>query len=648
MDIKEIYIKNFRNIGEEGAKINLSPITIFTGCNSAGKSTAAKALLLLESYLSDIKANNYNLIDTPLDFSKVVKLGTFDTVLNSSAKAKGQESFVLGYSFESAILVADIAVRLTFGKNDLDALNNAWLHEVTILIDSEELLSIRIIDGHYSFDIKNKEKLIEYIRCYKIRHIVSTCESYDITRRENEEWNLKYQNNSQTIEDDWEAIRAYIPEIKSIEKQLISDSIIRDRLNSRKKDKLFKEPPSLSYVISAIEDIVEFGDIWGQAYEIEKYYERRLIADDVDQIKNPILQNFMAQFKSLKDSDKKWKDEFDRMCERVSSNLMAYVNSDSKNISEYKRARNCIVLDDFINKINEIDYQEWAIQFTENSGKNIGILGIVSSHKSERIGYVCKYLLQISLNPYLLGRMGYVDASTVDVKRIYPLDFSDRFGNLWKRFNDEKQCHHWFNPIQKGDFLRTWLREFNICEDIKINNIEGALLIKLISSDVPDGRPLADFGYGITQLVSLLLNIEIAINHAEYAFMEYLEEDDDYDLPLDNNPYFLILEEPEVHLHPNLQSRLADLFLDAENHGVHFIVETHSEYIVRRSQVIVASMFDKNPKYIPSFGVYYFPNDGRPYDMRYKTNGHFMESFGEGFFDEAGKWSRELMRSKNK
>ena len=68
MEIKEIYIKNFRNIGEEGAEIKLSPITIFTGCNSAGKSTAAKALLLLESYLSDVKANNYNLIDTPLDF----------------------------------------------------------------------------------------------------------------------------------------------------------------------------------------------------------------------------------------------------------------------------------------------------------------------------------------------------------------------------------------------------------------------------------------------------------------------------------------------------------------------------------------------------------------------------------------------------
>lgn len=642
MEIKEIYIKNFRNIGEEGAEIKLSPITIFTGCNSAGKSTAAKALLLLESYLSDVKSNNYNLIDTPLDFSKVVKLGTFDTVLNSVAKANGQESFVLGYSFESAVLVADIDVRLKFGKNVLDALNNAWLHELSILIDSKELLSIQIIDRHYSFDIKYKEKFIEYIRCYKIRHIVSNCASYDTTRSANEEWNLKYQNNPQGIEDDWEAIRTYIPEIKNIERHLISDKIIRSRLNSRKRDELFEEPPSPSYVISAIEDIVEFEDIWEEAYEIEKYSERRLTADDVNQIKDPILQNLMAQFKSLKDSDKKWGDELGRMCEREGSSLMAYVNSDSKNISEYKRGRNNIVLDNFINEINGIDYQSSAIQFAENSGKDSGILGIFSSHKHKSIGYACKYLLQTSLNPYLLGRVDYVDASTVEVKRIYPLDFSDRFGNLWKRFNDEKQCHHWFNPIKKGDFLRTWLKEFNICDDIKIDNIEGALLIKLISSNVPEGRPLADFGYGVTQLVSLLLNIEIAINHAEYAFMEYLEDDDDYDIPLDNNPYFLILEEPEVHLHPSLQSRLADLFLDAKRHGVHFIVETHSEYLVRRSQVIVASGFCKSTEYIPPFRVYYFPEDGIPYDMGFQKNGKFIENFGTGFFDVADNSAIDL------
>ena len=71
------------------------------------------------------------------------------------------------------------------------------------------------------------------------------------------------------------------------------------------------------------------------------------------------------------------------------------------------------------------------------------------------------------------------------------------------------------------------------------------------------------------------------------------------------------------------------------------IVETHSEYLIRRSQVIVAEIaaekgfsqeeLDKsNP-----FRVIYFPEAGQPYDMHYKTNGDFEHLFGEGFYDAA-------------
>ena len=34
--------------------------------------------------------------------------------------------------------------------------------------------------------------------------------------------------------------------------------------------------------------------------------------------------------------------------------------------------------------------------------------------------------------------------------------------------------------------------------------------------------------------------------------------------------------------------------------------------------------------------------------MKYKPNGHFEEAFGEGFLDEAGKWTRQLIRSKRR
>ena len=40
-------LKNFRSFGEDGADFELAPITVLTGCNSAGKSSLVKALMLM-------------------------------------------------------------------------------------------------------------------------------------------------------------------------------------------------------------------------------------------------------------------------------------------------------------------------------------------------------------------------------------------------------------------------------------------------------------------------------------------------------------------------------------------------------------------------------------------------------------------------
>lgn len=51
----------------------------------------------------------------------------------------------------------------------------------------------------------------------------------------------------------------------------------------------------------------------------------------------------------------------------------------------------------------------------------------------------------------------------------------------------------------------------------------------------------------------------------------------------------ILLEQPELHLHPNAQAALADLMLEvAEKRNLQLIVESHSEHIVRRLQRRIA------------------------------------------------------------
>jgi predicted ATPase len=55
----------------------------------------------------------------------------------------------------------------------------------------------------------------------------------------------------------------------------------------------------------------------------------------------------------------------------------------------------------------------------------------------------------------------------------------------------------------------------------------------------------------------------------------------------------VILEQPEIHLHPSVQAKLADVFIDAiKTRNIQIIIESHSEHLLRRLQRRVAEAKD--------------------------------------------------------
>lgn len=193
----------------------------------------------------------------------------------------------------------------------------------------------------------------------------------------------------------------------------------------------------------------------------------------------------------------------------------------------------------------------------------------------------------------------------------------------------------------KRDFITKWMKEFGIGQNFSIKSVGGeAHLVYIINND-GEKVNLADKGMGSIQLMVLLFRLAITLPKTErrraisrFGFGK-----------------IIIIEEPEQNLHPTLQSKLADLFYELHlNYGFRFIIETHSEYLIRRSQVIVGenyssqeSLNSNNP-----FKVYYFPSDGVPYDMVYTPSGLFENKFGDGFINEAGKWHMAVLKNANK
>jgi predicted ATPase len=52
---------------------------------------------------------------------------------------------------------------------------------------------------------------------------------------------------------------------------------------------------------------------------------------------------------------------------------------------------------------------------------------------------------------------------------------------------------------------------------------------------------------------------------------------------VDNHDRLVIMEQPELHLHPKLQAELGDLFIETGVGGPHtYLLETHSEHLILR------------------------------------------------------------------
>ena len=247
--------------------------------------------------------------------------------------------------------------------------------------------------------------------------------------------------------------------------------------------------------------------------------------------------------------------------------------------------------------------------------------------------------------------ISYIPTSNVVIKRLYSFDEKDEMTILLKDYILSKTENDDFGY---WGFANKWLKKLNIGKKISIKALADSAGCEVrIHQELDDkGQLLADFGYGISQMVFLLLRIEIEANR-HYpvsngsSYLDY-EEKESRELRLRyKKPLTIVLEEPEVHLHPKYQSLIADLLLDAYNYfNFHFIVETHSEYLIRRSQVLVSKMgFKSNVESVEKspFITYYIPEDSKPYSLGYRKDGKFMESFGTGFYDEASNLSFELL-----
>ncbi len=213
--------------------------------------------------------------------------------------------------------------------------------------------------------------------------------------------------------------------------------------------------------------------------------------------------------------------------------------------------------------------------------------------------------------------------------KIVPKTKLPGFEKIYKNYNQAG------SPIKK--FVNSQIKNLEIADSLEIREVENvAYVFELIK----DGQPysFADIGSGYSQIISIILSL------AEVSFDSIYTEA--------NSPFYInkvvLIEEPEVTLHPNLQSKIADIIAKAVNtFSIQFIIETHSEYLIRKLQFLVAQK-NLQPKDIV---LYYFygqkerETEGTAVNkIKIKSDGILSDPFGKGFFDEATNLQLDLIK----
>ena len=682
----KLTLKNFRVFdNKQGGTFNLAPITILTGCNSSGKSSLVKALLLLKDFFQELATNKIN--DCKLDFGNTqAKLGRYDLALNNKSRKNGKMCFA--YTVYSKELGEDLQVELWFAADSNDKLNNGWLNRFVISKLSDKAI---IMDANISKTDWNPD----YDTCANMT--INKCDLRPIVK-----------NFTKVVYFDVLSERMSCCDLMSVDaRKKVIDNVndvytkkLSRILSNDEKDWLFKR---LNSSVLRCESIDYISD-----------YSWKLYVDlSLPNILFPLPILFLLKGVS-KDNVRKHilallaerEGEF-RYNEALELVLSEFEKSSYKNFLDYYRAKEksglnfgsfeCEITDvaqgigkpKFAHKINSfssmlnltknrlifgLEGDEYIEKFIGSRFYEIYSVMIELSKFIDREAtkqYIdehwepncydyeehkvftdlCKYFDKIvskALLPLQFKGFQYVGDSAVEIKRIYTLESNDDIGQLLTRYCESLKVGE--GGSRTPNFLNKWVKAFGIGDRVSVDYVsEGYGISVRIFKDAKDttGRLLADEGLGITKLITIMINIELV------RVLKSLRVDKwTCGRNRGGKGYTLAIEEPENHLHPRYQSLLAEMFADAyKNYGIHFIVETHSEYMVRKLQTLVAKK-ELTPDEV-SLQYLYSPDieqrpKGEPQvkNIPIREDGILKEPFGPGFLDEADNLAMDILTIK--
>jgi len=213
--------------------------------------------------------------------------------------------------------------------------------------------------------------------------------------------------------------------------------------------------------------------------------------------------------------------------------------------------------------------------------------------------------------PYILKNIGKYEAWNVPPG----LQAEPRSESLRNALNS------WIYYLRTGEKLADEIRPAEI--DWDTTRVLVEIRVKSVLGD--ELHALADSGFGYSQLLPIVIRGLLAERGST-----------------------LIIEQPELHLNPAIQVRMAEFLVSMARAGKQILIETHSEHIVNTIRVLTAE--DETSALAPMCEIFYIDvESGQPvvYKLSIGQDGT-VPDWPRQFFGEAASLTGRLLRAQKR